>query len=241
MVSRVIAVAVLAASTLLHSPNAAGQDAPPTAPVELIRDHKLLSVRPKIISGTVPDDLSLVRAAEAAGRGGRAKVTAIVTTAGTLREVQISESSGDSAIDGAILAAMQGWKLTVPRDLAGNRVEAVAVLSFAIGAGANKLSGDQPALPEAAKALGHNGEVVVKAVIAHSGLPTDVALAQSSQSPLLDAAALEAVRGWRFARPLDLLGRERTINVLMPLSSARPRRGEDPFSQDSRLMAVLPS
>jgi protein TonB len=56
-----------------------------------------------------------------------------------------------------------------------------------------------PEYPQAAQRAGQQGTVIVRASCSATGVVEDVALAQSSGFPLLDEAALEAVRHWTFA------------------------------------------
>jgi len=56
-----------------------------------------------------------------------------------------------------------------------------------------------PEYPQAARRAGQQGTVIVLASCSATGVVEDVALAQSSGFPLLDEAALEAVRRWTFA------------------------------------------
>jgi len=56
-----------------------------------------------------------------------------------------------------------------------------------------------PEYPQAARRAGQQGTVIVLASCSATGAVEDVALAQSSGFPLLDEAALEAVRHWTFA------------------------------------------
>lgn len=55
-----------------------------------------------------------------------------------------------------------------------------------------------PDYPLAARRLGLQGAVILRVLVSPAGLPTEIKLAQSSQSSLLDDAALRAVRRWRF-------------------------------------------
>jgi len=55
-----------------------------------------------------------------------------------------------------------------------------------------------PAYPRAARRMGQEGVVEILVTVGADGRPTAVAVHQSSGFPLLDDAALEAVKGWRF-------------------------------------------
>ena len=55
-----------------------------------------------------------------------------------------------------------------------------------------------PKYPEAARRNGEQGVVLIRVLVDAEGRPGQVSLKQSSGFPLLDAAALEAVRQWTF-------------------------------------------
>lgn len=63
-----------------------------------------------------------------------------------------------------------------------------------------KIADMAPTYPPLARAAGVEGIVIVEAVIAEDGLVRDVRVLRSI--PLLDAAAMEAVRQWRFTPTL---------------------------------------
>lgn len=71
-----------------------------------------------------------------------------------------------------------------------------------------------PDYPEADKAAGHEGTVVVQLVINADGSVKDAAVAQSSTFAALDAAALNAARSWRIPAAAG-----RTINVPLKFSA----------------------
>lgn len=58
-----------------------------------------------------------------------------------------------------------------------------------------------PSYPEKARRAGQEGVVLIRVQIGADGHPSRVALKQSSGFPLLDDAALEAVRAWTFDPP----------------------------------------
>jgi protein TonB len=55
-----------------------------------------------------------------------------------------------------------------------------------------------PRYPEAARRRGEQGRVVLQVDVSADGAPVDVTVAEGSGIPSLDAAALNAVRQWRF-------------------------------------------
>ena len=60
------------------------------------------------------------------------------------------------------------------------------------------LSNPAPRYPDAARRSGEQGTVTLRVQVARDGAPSRVAVEKSSGSPHLDAAALEAVKAWRF-------------------------------------------
>ncbi|MDT8903499.1 TonB family protein [Anaeroselena agilis] len=64
--------------------------------------------------------------------------------------------------------------------------------------GPRVLSRVEPRYPEEARQSGVEGSVVVKAEILETGHPGEVSIVSSSGSKLLDDAAVQAVREWRF-------------------------------------------
>lgn len=73
-----------------------------------------------------------------------------------------------------------------------------------------------PAYPEAARVQKQQGVVVLKAIISTEGRPEQVAVQESSGYPLLDQAALRAVRDWRF-RPATAMGMKMRSSVQVPV------------------------
>ena len=60
------------------------------------------------------------------------------------------------------------------------------------------LNNPVPAYPMVARRMGWQGRVVLNVEVLASGLPGQIKLHQSSGHDVLDNAALQAVRGWRF-------------------------------------------
>lgn len=60
------------------------------------------------------------------------------------------------------------------------------------------LNNPRPAYPLQARRLGLEGLVVLRVQVSALGVPEQVALAQTSGTPLLDEAAQKAVQGWKF-------------------------------------------
>jgi periplasmic protein TonB len=64
---------------------------------------------------------------------------------------------------------------------------------------ASYLRNPPPRYPLAARLNGEQGTVTLKVLVTQQGLPGSVTLEKTSGSALLDAAALQTVRRWRFA------------------------------------------
>jgi protein TonB len=73
-----------------------------------------------------------------------------------------------------------------------------------------------PGYPAAARRNGEEGTVTLRVLVSVEGAPRDVLLERSSGSGLLDAAALAAVKNWRFA-PARRGGEAREAWVLVPI------------------------
>lgn len=73
-----------------------------------------------------------------------------------------------------------------------------------------------PNYPRRAVELGQQGEVVVEALVDAAGVPLTAQVHRSSGFPLLDEAALSAVRGWRFV-PAHHAGQPVASRVRMPV------------------------
>jgi protein TonB len=55
-----------------------------------------------------------------------------------------------------------------------------------------------PVYPESARRRGEQGRVLLRVDVSAEGMPLDVSVAGTSGHPILDSAALSAVRQWRF-------------------------------------------
>ena len=60
------------------------------------------------------------------------------------------------------------------------------------------LNNPKPSYPMVARRMGWQGRVVLNVEVLESGLPGQIRLHQSSGRDVLDNAAMQAVRGWRF-------------------------------------------
>jgi protein TonB len=73
-----------------------------------------------------------------------------------------------------------------------------------------------PPYPAEARRLKQEGKVLLEVVVSAEGRVADLALKQSSGFPLLDEAALKAVRHWRF-KPARLAGLMTQTKVQIPI------------------------
>lgn len=77
-----------------------------------------------------------------------------------------------------------------------------------------RVYGVSPTYPPTARSTGVEGSVAVTILVAANGTVADARVSQSSSSPLLDQAALDAVRLWRFIpQVVDDTPRPATITV----------------------------
>jgi len=82
---------------------------------------------------------------------------------------------------------------------------------------ADYLRNPAPAYPPASRRIGEQGRVVLRVLVGADGRPEQVDVRTSSGSPRLDAAALEAVRRWKFV-PARQGDRALAAWVLVPIS-----------------------
>lgn len=73
-----------------------------------------------------------------------------------------------------------------------------------------------PRYPRQALRRGEGGTVIVRVDVGPDGVPTSVSLSEGSGSPLLDRAAQDAVKRWRF-RPATQDGRPTVGTVRIPI------------------------
>jgi periplasmic protein TonB len=81
-----------------------------------------------------------------------------------------------------------------------------------------------PGYPAAARRNGEEGTVTLRVLVSAEGAPREVALERSSGSSLLDAAALAAVKTWRFT-PARRGGEAQEAWVLVPIVFRLEPRG----------------
>lgn len=79
------------------------------------------------------------------------------------------------------------------------------------------LNNKQPKYPALAKRKKQQGQVLLKAFIDKSGKAKKIEVAKSSSSKLLDFAALDAVKTWKFI-PAKKLGQAISSSVIIPVT-----------------------
>lgn len=83
-----------------------------------------------------------------------------------------------------------------------------------------------PAYPPELACADIGGEVVVRLTVGTEGQPVDVVLVETSGQPALDAAALEAVKTWRF-EPATRGGVATTSKINVPVTFTPPLEKPD--------------
>lgn len=78
-----------------------------------------------------------------------------------------------------------------------------------------------PAYPPELACADVGGQVVVRLTVGTDGRPGEVVLVESSRQPALDAAALEAVKTWRF-EPATRAGQPTTSKINVPVTFTPP-------------------
>jgi protein TonB len=78
-----------------------------------------------------------------------------------------------------------------------------------------------PVYPEALACDGIGGQVIVRLRLGTDGRPADVHVQSTSRYAALDAAAVEAVRGWEFA-PATAAGKPVATTIQVPVTFSPP-------------------
>ena len=108
------------------------------------------------------------------------------------------------------IALVGGWSASTAAQPSGESTTQIAVAPKAT-------ESPQSAFPQEARAAGHHGTVVLSAVLDAGGSLGEASVKQSSGSPILDQAALDGVRAWRFTPALDAAGRPVTMRINIPM------------------------
>ncbi len=114
------------------------------------------------------------------------------------------------------LAGLSPGELGAEADaLIGARDE-VVMTAATVDAPPRPVSQVPPRWPEAARRRGLNGRVTVRLKVRADGSPDEVEVLEAEPPGVFDAAALEAVRQWRF-EPATYEGRAVAVRVTLPL------------------------
>ena len=146
----------------------------PSQPVTPVTEPPAVAAEPVPRSAARPERPIAAGKAPALARSGDAPVAAMAP------DVPAGGPSRTSAADAAAI-------IDVPRPQAP------------ASSNAGYLHNPAPAYPMAARRAGQEGTVMLRVLVSREGLPARVELDRSSGSAGLDAAAQNAVRGWRFA------------------------------------------
>jgi TonB family protein len=185
-----------------------------------------ISVTRNALQGLAPSEPDIV-APEGAPQAGAVWVKVLVSKTGEVEEAVAFQ--GDDALRQAVVNGVKGWKYKpFVQDGEPREIQSTILLNFRDGAGkrlgpirvsAGVIAGllqetVAPVYPPAAKAANVQGFVVLHALISRQG--TIESLRVISGPPVLTAAALDAVKRWKY-RPYLLNGEpievDTTINV----------------------------
>ncbi len=79
------------------------------------------------------------------------------------------------------------------------------------------LNNEQPQYPKISRKRGDEGQVLLEVFVESNGLVARVDLVQSSSHPLLDKAAIDAIKKWQFI-PAKKFGQFISSSVLVPVT-----------------------
>lgn len=185
--------------------------------------RRVVAVEPLPPAGMRPDDA-----------GARFRVHAVVDASGAVTEVRIvaprkaaAPPHGDPAMRQAVLAAVRQWQFEAPAvapmlvvtDVAVGAPEmrsADADTPVRVGGGVpapRKIYDEAPVYPPVALEARVQGVVVIETIIERTGDVGEVRLLRSV--PLLDQAALEAVRQWKYEPRPHRLQLTTTVNFTL--------------------------
>jgi TonB family protein len=113
----------------------------------------------------------------------------------------------------SLLAAHEPWPLEGHANAASQRLAEAEANQSRVRTNASVIWGDQPHAAQEARALGHNGRVVIRGIILPSGEVVDALVLVSSGSSLLDAAALSAFEAALWTAAMDAGGAPLSVPV----------------------------
>lgn len=146
---------------------------------------------------------------------GSVTIRAVIAPDGSVTRASVSKGSGDARLDNAAIEAALKWKME-PASIRPSDLEEgyPIVFDFAQEAMLGAVYSDRkawftgmkagpwvfapfPAYPKSARRRHEEGRVLLMAAIDGDGIVSQVKVAQSSGHPILDNAAVTAVRHWR--------------------------------------------
>lgn len=160
-----------------------GSITPPSTPVQTMNVSLLSSEQPAPPTPTPPSKAALPTPQKTVATPPRQLAVAAKTDVPAAETVPAASATSNLAA--AAPAASTG---------APSEVAAVVPPRF----DAAYLANPAPPYPGMSRKLNEQGRVLLRVKVSAEGLPTEVDIAQSSGFPRLDAAAREAVLGWKF-------------------------------------------
>ena len=114
------------------------------------------------------------------------------------RKAPVLELSEPRLVAESPFTAPRSKASEAPAAASGEQARVVSAAVAPPSINAAYLSSPAPRYPVAARRAGEQGTVTLRVLVTRDGLPSRVDVEKSSGSPHLDAAALEAVKAWRF-------------------------------------------
>lgn len=186
------------------------------AMVEALANQTQMARGPRLIGDFEP---AYSMEQRAAGMQGQGRVSMIVTAEGRVGEAAIRYSSAPPELDASALAAARTLTFTPAVDKGGKAIAVPVLLPFSFEAADGHpmyTTRVEPVFSDAARAAGEHGKVVIDGKIGTDGRLIDAVIFQSSRSPTLDAAAIEAATASRYRPYRDGAGQPYVLPVRVP-------------------------
>lgn len=161
-----------------------GNITPPSTPVQTM-NVSLLSSEPAAPPTPAPPSKPTLQTPQKTQQATPPRQLAVAAKSDTPAAETVPAASATSNLSAAAPAASTGTPS-----------EVVAVVPPRFDAA--YLANPAPPYPGMSRKLNEQGRVLLRVKVSAEGLPTEVDIAQSSGFPRLDAAAREAVLGWKF-------------------------------------------
>jgi TonB family protein len=175
---------------------------PPGASPALVEAYANLArvkVKPRAVKRGA---LDYPAAEKAVGATGVVLIRGIVLADGSLAEATVARSSGNVAFDAAALKAAQATTYSAATDAGGQPLATPITNNYRFAMAEGQPSNieryaDAP-YPDADRAAGRHGKVVIEGMIGPDGRMIDPKITASSRAPTLDDVALAGARGTLF-------------------------------------------